>query len=176
MDHIMSILSPVPQPSTDITADVKLPYIGTVYSLTCTIGVDPSVDTSVIVSAVWSRSTKGVELEDSNEYLDISDTTFTGSSTYEATLSFIPLLKNSTGQYFCDATVVPSDPTYIMNTSNSGDYQLTVQGRRPFSLECQWLSTVFFDLLLRSACSCDCLHYTWYTNNTWTTIHFYLHS
>ena len=110
-----------------------MPYNGTVFTLTCTIGVDENVDTSVNVDGVWIR---GDDLLANDSNINISGTSLIRDMTYATTLTFSPLRNNSvdTGEYTCTATVI-SPSQYIIYNSNSDTLQLDVVGKQPHHIE-----------------------------------------
>ena len=122
------ILPPVPPPQ--ISPDLSAAYHGTTHTLTCTIIVDPSVDTSLNLVVVWSR--EGTALMDSDDSFTITQPALVSGSTntYAADLTFTPLDQPSvsSGVYTCEVIAQPTVNTYIREASGSSDLILDVLG------------------------------------------------
>ena len=142
----MSSLSAVPAPTVTISPVQPQPYNGTYFDLSCTITLDPAVNTAVNVTGTWSKS--GIELTtDDTTCITISETRLvtTNPSTYQTLLQFEPLGNNSTdgGLYICEATVVPyPDTRFVANTSMREEYELDVQGNPTMCIRTWYICTV----------------------------------
>ena len=98
----------VPPPSISIV-DHSTPYNGTNFTLTGVVVLEPSVDTDVISSGVWSRVGSPQE------------------TMSPLNLTFQPLATNSSGDYTLTVTVQPSDDSmFIVRNNGSKSYSLTV--------------------------------------------------
>ena len=127
----LSSLSAVPAPTVTISPVQPQPYNGTYFNLSCTITLDPAVNTAVNVTGTWSKSGNELTTDDTT-CITISETRLvtTNPSTYQTLLQFEPLGNDSTdgGSYICEATVIPSDAQFVTNTSMRDEYELDVQG------------------------------------------------
>ncbi len=86
-------------------------YDGESVILTCTITLDPSVDSVVAVTASWAGP--GGAITDG-----VSD--MTGSGPYQSTLTLSSLMTSDTGDYTCTASVGPSTPQVVYVASEDG--------------------------------------------------------
>ena len=113
-----------------ISPDQSAAYHGTTHTLTCTIIIDPSVDTPLNPVVVWSR--EGTTLLDSDDSYTLTQPVLVSGSTntYTADLTFTPLDQPSlsSGIYTCEATVRPTVNTHIREASDSSDLTLEVLG------------------------------------------------
>ena len=106
-----TLLLPVATPLVNVTRD---PPTGTLYvggnvTLKCLIRLDNTVDTSVMVTVVWSTS-DGVAITNTSRY---TVSPVTGSfPTYNATLDLSSLMMSDSGSYTCNATA-SSDPSLL---------------------------------------------------------------
>ncbi len=91
--------------------------VGQALNLTCTVSLDASVNTSVTVSAMWSRR---VDLA--------TPFTMVTSGVYESVLEFDELEMSDSGAYTCTASVLPDpiDETYITASgTGEGTFDIT---------------------------------------------------
>ena len=118
-------------------------YNGTVFNLTCTIVLDPSVDTGVNVTERWSDSDSTLTT-DRMRCISITGTVLVSTLTYQTVLTFDPLGNNSRDgdSYICEATVIPdTESNYILGTTGMGDYELSVTGWFAVSTSCNASNT-----------------------------------
>ena len=105
---------------------------GTERSLTCNITLASYSPSSPNVTVQWMND--GLVLDVSSEQIDQSALQVNGNS-YTSTITFSPLNSTDAGDYTCTGTISPIGSgfdvdiePYIIGTSNTGSYTLTVQG------------------------------------------------
>ena len=105
-----TLLLPVATPVVNVTRDpTGTLYVGGNVTLKCLIRLDNTVDTSVMVTVVWSTS-DGVAITNTSRYTVLP---VTGSfPTYNATLDLSSLMMSDSGSYTCNATASP-DPSLL---------------------------------------------------------------
>ena len=120
-------VSTVP-PLTISIHDHPIPYNGTVFTLTGVVELDPSVDTGVTVSGVWSNGGGPQE---------------TTSPPYTTNLTFQPLATDNSGEYTLTVTARPSDGSlFIVTNDGNFSYSLTVT-RKPYIIEINFYNGQF---------------------------------
>ena len=113
---LQHILPADASPMVTVSRSPDTVYTGDNITLTCTIVVDPAVNTAVMVTAVWSRLEQTVTA---------SDLTMVSNRTYKSTLTLTSLETTDSGDYTCTATVSP-DGTPFVTASNKGAHSVTV--------------------------------------------------
>ena len=105
---------------------------GTERSLTCNITLASYSPSSPNITIQWMKD--GLVLDVSSERVNRSELQVNGNS-YTSTITFSPLNSTDTGDYTCTGTISPvgsgfdvAIEPYIIGTSNTGSYTLTVQG------------------------------------------------
>ena len=111
--HISSSFHSVPVPEVTVTLSHTPPlYTGINLTLTCTVILDPNVDSSERVMTEWS----GLQDIPEERY---SVTAVNGSgSTYISSLTISPLAYQDTGIYTCTATVTGGSPVQQARASD----------------------------------------------------------
>ena len=90
----------MPVPDVVVTATYATPlYVGSSFSLTCTVTLDPNVDNMETVTTTWS----GPSNITGERYL-VSATSGSGS-TYTSSLRISPLTDQDNGTYTCNGIV-----------------------------------------------------------------------
>ena len=109
----------VPQPVVNVALNHTAPlYAGTNLTLTCTVTLDPNVNTNVSVMTEWS----GLQDIPEERY---SVTGASGSgSTYTDSLTISPLADQDDGTYTCTVTVTGG--SNVQQAIASGDVTITV--------------------------------------------------
>ncbi len=100
---------------TRVPEDVIL--VGQALNLTCTVSLDASVNTSVTVSAMWSR-----RMESASPF------TMVTSGVYESVMEFGQLTMSDSGGYTCNASATPdpSNEIYILpSRTGEGTFDIT---------------------------------------------------
>ena len=119
----------VPQPTVSITSNRSgVLYAGTSLTLTCSIQLNPAVDTTVMVTRMWSGPwSQGVS---NSSRLTVSNLVERSALLYETTIQFGPLNTTDSGNYVCEATVTPDPQSQfvIMSTRGNDTHTVTVQG------------------------------------------------
>jgi len=133
-DFQFNLFPIVPQPTVSITPNrTGVLYAGTPLTLTCSIQLNPAVDTTVMVTRMWrgprSQVVRNTSLVTVSCLVEQSDNLF------ETSIVFNPLRTSSGGSYNCGATVTPDPQSQfvIMSTASSDTHTITVQGEY-----CQW--------------------------------------
>ena len=122
-------LHTVPQPTVNITANRTGDlYAGTPLTLTCSIQLNPAVNTTVMVTRTWSGP--GSQAVSNSGHVTVSNVFKGSDNLYETTIEFGPLTTTDSGNYECEATVAPDPQSefVIMNTTGSDTHSVTVQG------------------------------------------------
>ena len=102
-------------------------YAGTPLTLTCSIQLNPAVDTTVNVTGTWSGP--GSQAVSNSSHVTVSNLLNMSAFLYETTIEFHPLSTTDTGNYTCEATLAPDPQSqFVMNTSGNGTHSVTVQG------------------------------------------------
>ena len=115
-------MSTVPAPIIKI-GSVGIPYIGTIYILSCVISVSEYVDTNISISSNWSLSSEPIT----------SSHTITNSTTDETEnkqitdLMFNPLRRDDTGSYTC-TTDIEGGTSFILGIVGSMNTAIVVKG------------------------------------------------
>ena len=122
----MYVVPAVPPPSVSVT-NTSRTYAGTNFNLTCTIELNPAVDTTVVINSTW-RGPLGVP---AGTRVVASELTGTGAR-YRTILMFRPLNMSDSGNYTCEVTVSPSPESQFISASTAGRGTLyvTVQGEK----------------------------------------------
>ena len=109
----------VPAPQVKMSDRSLRPYNGTVFSLTATIQHDLTlVNADITILWIWSNNGRVLETK-----------TTKSPSPHRITITFQPLVSNSSGLYLLNLTVIPKDSSaYIIENSDSWtSYDLTVE-------------------------------------------------
>ena len=101
-------------------------YAGTTLTLTCTVTLDPNVDSRVYVRTEWSGP-----IEISGERYSITNAHVSGrTNTYTGSLTISPLADQDGGTYICTATVTGG--TYVQQSTGSDDYVIPIISKSPY--------------------------------------------
>ena len=115
----------VPQPTVNITPNRTGDlYAGTPLNLTCSIQLNPAVDTTVMVTRMW-RGPGSQEVSNSS-HVTMSNILKRSAFLYETTIEFDPLSATDSGNYECEATVTPDPQSQFVTMSTRGSGTLTV--------------------------------------------------
>ena len=97
------------------------PYNGTKFTLSGVVYMEQSVDTNITIDGLWSTSSCLGLWSCSQEVTTMQ---------HQIDLLFQPLSGDSSGEYTLTVNVKPSvNSEYIVESSNSTTYYLTVQGK-----------------------------------------------
>ena len=119
----------VPQPTVNITLNRTGDlYGGTPLTLTCSIQLNPAVDTTVMVTRMW-RGPRSQVVSDTSR-VTVSNVVERSDNLYKTTIEFRSLSTSDGGNYDCEATVTPDPQSQfvIMSTRGSDMHSVTVQG------------------------------------------------
>ena len=119
----------VPSPSINISGLHDDPiYTGTSLILTCTIELDETVDTPVVVTGAWRRS--GDLLANSSR-VHISELTESSVLVYETSLSLSPLSNLlDSGHYECTSLIRPdSESVFVIMGTASDTLTINIEGK-----------------------------------------------
>ena len=119
----------VPQPTVSITPNrTGVLYTGTPLTLTCSIQLNPAVDTTVMVTRMWSGP--GSQAVSNSSHVTVSNLVERSDNLYETTIEFHPLNTTDHGNYECEANVTadPQSQFVIMSTAGSDTHSVTVHG------------------------------------------------
>ena len=116
----------VPSPSVNVT-NSSATYACTNFNLTCTIELNPAVDTPVVVNSTWH----GPVMIPTGTRVIASEPAGTGAR-YQTTLMFRPLNTSDSGHYTCEVTVSPSPELQFITASTAarGSLFVAVKGKR----------------------------------------------
>ena len=119
----------VPQPTVNVTSNhTGILHAGTPLTLTCSIQLNPAVDTTVMVNRTWrGPGSQGVS---NSSRVTVSNLDSRPAFLYETTIEFVPLNTTDGGDYECEATVTPDPQSQfvIMSTAGSDALYITIQG------------------------------------------------
>ena len=120
----------VPQPTVNITANhTGVLHAGIPLTLTCSIQLNPAVDTTVMVTRMWSGP--GSQSLSNDTRVTVSNLLNRSAFIYKTTIEFGPLSTSDGGNYECEATVAP-DPSQsqfvTMSTRGNATHPVTVKG------------------------------------------------
>ena len=103
-------------------------HAGTPLTLTCSIQLNPAVDTTVVVARMWRGP--GSQVVSNSSRVTVSNIPKRSAFLYETTIEFVPLSATDSGNYECEATVTPDPQSQFVNRSTAGSdtYTVTVQG------------------------------------------------
>ena len=119
----------VPQPTVNVTPNRTGDlYAGTPLTLTCSIQLNPAVDTGVVVTRMWRGP--GSLVVSNTSRVTVSNLLNGSTFLYEMTIEFIPLSTTDSGNYDCEATVTPDPQSQFISVSTAGNdtHLLTVKG------------------------------------------------
>ena len=118
----------VSQPTVSITPNYTgVLYAGIPLTLTCSIQLNPAVDTTVMVTRMWSGpGSQGVS---NSSRVTVSNLLKRSTFLYKTTIEFDPLSTTDSGNYECEATVTPDPQSQFVNMSTTGSdmHSVTVQ-------------------------------------------------
>ena len=123
----------VPQPTVNITPNrTGVLYAGTPLTLTCSIQLNPAVNTTVMVNRMWSGPDS--QLVSNSSSMTVSSLVQRSAFLHETTIQFVPLSTSDGGNYKCEATVIPDPQSQFVNmsTTGSGTHSVTVHGEHFF--------------------------------------------
>ena len=118
----------VPQPTVSITPNHNgVLYAGTPLTLTCSIQLNPAVDTTVMATRMWRGP--GSQVVSNSSRVTVSNLLKRLTFVYETTIEFDPLSTTDSGTYECEATVTPDPQSQfvIMSTAGSDTHTIIVQ-------------------------------------------------
>ena len=119
----------VSPPTISITSNrTGVLYAGTPLTLTCSIQLNPAVDTTVMVTRMWRGPAS--QVVSNSSHVTVSNLVERSALLYETTIQFSPLNTTDSGNYECEATVTPDPQSQfiIMSTRGSDTHTVTVQG------------------------------------------------
>ena len=118
----------VSQPTVSITPNYTgVLYAGIPLTLTCSIQLNPAVDTTVMVTRMWrGPGSQGVS---NSSRVTVSNLLKRSAFLYKTTIEFDPLSTTDSGNYECEATVTPDPQLQFVNMSTTGNdmHSVTVQ-------------------------------------------------
>ena len=118
----------VSQPTVSITPNYTgVLYAGIPLTLTCSIQLNPAVDTTVMVTRMWrGPGSQGVS---NSSRVTVSNLLKRSAFLYKTTIEFVPLSATDSGNYECEATVTPDPQSQFVNMSTTGSdmHSVTVQ-------------------------------------------------
>ncbi len=122
MNYTLYLISctppPVAPPSVAVTPSPdRTLYDGESVTLTCTIALDPAVDSIVAVTASWARTDGAI----TNGVSGV-----TGSGPYQSTLTLSSLVTSDTGGYTCTASVDSPTPQVVASEDGTDTHAITV--------------------------------------------------
>ncbi len=97
-------------------------YDGGSVTLTCTITLDPAVDSVVAVTVSWAGPDGGM-LSNGGR---VTVSGVIGSGPYQSTLTLSFLVTSDTGGYTCTASVGPSTPQVVASEDVTDTHAITV--------------------------------------------------
>ena len=118
----------VPQPTVSITPNhTGVLYAGTPLTLTCSIHLNPAVDTTVMVTRMWRGP--GSQVVSNSSHVTVSNLVERFAFLYETTIEFVPLSTSNGGDYECEAIAFPgSGLEFVVNsTTGSNAHSLTIE-------------------------------------------------
>ena len=118
----------VPLPTISITRNhTGVLYAGTPLTLTCSIQLNPAVDTTVMVTRMWSEP--GSQAVSTGSRVTVSNLVERSAIFYDTTIQFILLSITNSGDYKCEATVTPDPQSQfiVMSTAASDTHSVSVQ-------------------------------------------------
>ena len=96
------------------------PFNGSVYDIICTVIVDDSVDTNIIISSQWILPNGTVNDEIISNPSELEQ---------QHTLTFEPLRSEYNGTYICSISITPDDDEFIIGTSYDETEDVIVQSK-----------------------------------------------
>ncbi len=148
---------PVPPPSVAVTASPdRILYDGESVTLTCTITLDPAVDSVIYVTASWAGPDGAISDGVSG---------VTGSGPYQSTLTLPSLVTSDTGVYACTASVGTSTPQVVASEDVTDTHTITV-GKEIGYFFCAWCLAGYL-FTFPSIFPCRGLQYQYYCH--WNT-------
>ena len=147
----------VPSPTVSITPNrTGILYAGTPLTLTCSIQLNPAVDTTVMVTRMWSGP--GSQAVSNSSRVTVSNVFKRSAFPYETTIEFVPLTTTDSGNYECEATVTadPQSQFVIMSTAGSDTHSVTVHGEHFYTSTPSFISKVCL-LSIQLSLSLSCL-------------------
>ena len=116
----------VPQPSVAVTLHKTAPlYAGTSLTLTCTVTLDPNVDSHVDVMTEWSGHHDISEKRYSVTAASISGRNYV----YTGSLTISPLAEQDGGTYTCTVTITGGE--YVRQANASNDFVIPTISKSP---------------------------------------------
>ena len=120
--------------SVNLNTDDDSIYQGTELIITCTVAIDPAVNTMIDVIIIWSSlqdmdSGSGSEEPSDGEYITISDTTISDMG-YISTVTIRPVDTTVSASYTCTASINSLDDSdnIISSIEASDTVNVTVKG------------------------------------------------
>ena len=93
-------------------------YAGTPLTLTCSIQLNPAVDTTVMVVRMWRGP--GSQVVSNSSHVTVSNLVERFNQLYETTVEFAPLSASDSGDYECEAIAFPSSGLEFVTNSTTG--------------------------------------------------------
>ena len=128
-DFQFNLFPTVPQPTIFITPNhTGVLYAGTPITLTCSIQLNPAVDTTVMVTRMWRGP--GSQVVSNSSHITVSNLLKRLAFVYETTIEFDPLSTTDSGNYVCEATVIQDSQSQFINRSRAGSdtHSVNIQG------------------------------------------------
>ena len=128
-DFQFNLFPTVPQPTVSITPNhTGILYAGTPLTLTCSIQLNPAVDTTVMVTRMWRGP--GSQVVSNSSHVTVSNLLKRLTFVYETTIEFDLLSTTDSGNYECEATVTPDPQSQFVTTSTAGSdtHSVNIQG------------------------------------------------
>ena len=128
LNNLFCFFFTVPQPTVNINRTGVL-YAGTPLTLTCSIQLNPAVNTTVMVTRMWRGP--GSQVVSNSTRVTVSNLLKRSTFYYETTIQFVPLNTADGGNYECKATVTPDPQSQfvIMSTTGSDTHSITVHSK-----------------------------------------------
>ena len=118
----------VPQPTVSITPNhTGVLHAGTPLTLTCSIQLNPAVDTTVMVTRMWRGP--GSQVVSNSSHVTVSNLVERFNQLYETAIEFAPLSISDSGDYECEAIAFPgSSLEFVANsTTGSNAHSLSIE-------------------------------------------------
>ena len=111
-----------PSPTVEAIVQNTPAYIGNDVVLTCTITVDATVNSGVLLASAWFGPSN--QLTNSSHALTVDGM---AAQVYQTNVTIVRADSSDSGDYTCNATLV-SVSSYIIGNSGNGTVALSVEG------------------------------------------------